>query len=291
MFTADTLAKHCVLVTGGGSGLGLDMARTFARHGAKVVICGRKPETLSQAAAEARTQSIHLETYPCDVRDRDAVNRMFTDLDARGCKVSCLVNNAAGNFLSATEDLSENAFRTVLEIVLHGTFNCTQEFGKRRITEGSGGTILNIVTTYTECGSAFVVPSACAKAGVHALTTSLAAEWATYGIRVNAVAPGPFPTTGAWERLIPDASMEEAFRSRVPMGRFGTPPELSDLALFLLSDHSSFINGACIPIDGGERLIAGQFNFLLGQGSRKELKSIFSQMKPRKSSGPSHRPR
>lgn len=283
MFTADTLATQCVLVTGGGSGLGLDMARTFARHGATVVICGRKAETLARAAADARQQSLHLETYTCDVRDRDAVNRMFTDLQARGYTISSLVNNAAGNFLSATEDLSENAFRTVLEIVLHGTFNCTQEFGRRLISAGAGGTVLNIVTTYTECGSAFVVPSACAKAGVHALTTSLAAEWAAYGIRVNAIAPGPFPTTGAWERLIPNASMEEAFRRRVPMGRFGTPSELSDLALFLLSDHSSFINGACIPIDGGERLIAGQFNFLLEQGSRENLKSMFARMKPRKS--------
>jgi NAD(P)-dependent dehydrogenase (short-subunit alcohol dehydrogenase family) len=189
------------------------------------------------------------------------------------------VNNAAGNFLSLAEDLSPNGFRSVVDIVLNGTFNCTQAFGKHRIALSRPGVVLNIVTTYTQCGSALVLPSACAKAGVYALTTSLAYEWATYGIRLNAIAPGPFPTEGAWARLVPGHALEETFRKRVPLGRFGRPEELADLATFLISDHSSFITGECITIDGGERLNAGQFNFILQSMSRDELRTVLAKMK------------
>ncbi|NDC36911.1 MAG: SDR family oxidoreductase, partial [Proteobacteria bacterium] len=197
---------------------------------------------------------------------------------------NCLVNNAAGNFLCPSEDLSANAFRIVIDIVLQGSFNCTSNFGKRLIEQKLPGSVLNIVTTYTEVGSSFVLPSACAKAGVYAMTTSLAYEWATYGIRLNAIAPGPFPTKGAWDRLVPDKNLEETFKSRVPMGRFGNPEELSNLAAFMLSDMAPYMTGECVTIDGGERLNGGQFNFVAQAMPRAELKNFlkaFRKERPR----------
>jgi NAD(P)-dependent dehydrogenase (short-subunit alcohol dehydrogenase family) len=277
MFTNDTLADKNILVTGGGSGLGLAMAKTFAALGARVAICGRREEKLQQAVAEIGHDAVY---EVCDVRDSQAVESMFTSLEARLGTINGLVNNAAGNFLAASEDLSDNAFNAVIDIVLKGSFHCTRAFGKRLIDKKEqGGVVLNIVTTYTESGSAFVLPSACAKAGVYAMTTSLAMEWATYGIRLNAIAPGPFPTEGAWSRLLPDKSIEEKYLKRIPAGRYGQHEELGWLATFLMSDMSAYITGECVTIDGGERLQAGQFNLFANMFPREQLKAFFGMIK------------
>lgn len=275
MLSNDTLSGKRVLITGGGSGLGFSMAKRFLELGARVAICGRNAERLEEARRTLGWSSA-LETVVCDVRDYEAVGTMFNELGA----VDALVNNAAGNFLSASEDLSPNAFKSVIDIVLHGTFNCTQHFGRQLIAAAKPGAVLSIVTTYAQTGSAFVLPSACAKAGVYALTKSLAFEWATYGIRLNAIAPGPFPTAGAWSRLVPDSSVEDAFRRRVPLGRFGTHGELADLAAFVLSDMAAFMTGECVTLDGGEQLTSGQFNFIADLMPRDKLRALFQSMKP-----------
>lgn len=285
MFANDLLKERAVLVTGGGSGLGRAMALRFATLGASVALCGRTEERLAETATEIERQGGRAVYEVVDVRDYDAVGKMLHSVVAKLGKLTDLVNNAAGNFYCASEDLTPNAFKTVVDIVLHGTFNCTQHFGRYLIDAQRGGSILNIETTYTEHGSAFVLPSACAKAGVHALTTSLAYEWAAYDIRVNSIAPGPFPTEGAWARLIPSANFEEQYRSRMPLKRFGRPDEVANLAAYLLSDLAAYITGETVVIDGGERLLAGQFNFLDQLMSRTELKALFGKMKAaRKSS-------
>lgn len=277
MFTQDTLENQRILVTGGGSGLGLAMARSFAAHGARVAICGRKEDRLQQAVQQIGEGTLY---RTCDVRDFEAVAVMMSELDSEMGGLTGLVNNAAGNFLSLAEDLSPNAFASVVDIVLKGTFHCTREFGRLQMASGRRDTsILNIVTTYTETGSAFVLPSACAKAGVYALTNSLAVEWAAYGIRLNAIAPGPFPTEGAWSRLLPDKSIEEQYLKRIPAGRYGRHEELANLAVFLMSDLSAYINGHCVTIDGGERLMAGQFNLFANMMPREQLKFLFDMVK------------
>ena len=282
MFTEDTLKNKLILVTGGGSGLGLAMAKGFNELGATVAICGRTESKLLEAKKKFKYPDKAL-TYVVDVRNYEAVGKMFQEIEKKtGRLVDGLVNNAAGNFLSNSEDLSPNAFKSIIDIVLIGTFNCTQHFGKSLIGAKQKGNIINIVTTYTETGSGFVLPSACAKAGVYALTTSLAFEWATYGIRLNAIAPGPFPTKGAWSRLIPDPNFEVQFKNRIPLGRYGNPEELSNLANFLMSDLSSYITGECITIDGGERLRTGQFSFIADLAPREKLKQLFDNLKPKK---------
>lgn len=278
IFSKDLLKGERILVTGGGSGLGLSMAAKFAELGAQVLICGRTEAKLKAAAEEIGKAGLPAEYYAVDVRDYDAVGAMFDHFDKNG-GVSGLVNNAAGNFLAASEEISPNAFKSVIDIVLQGTFNCTQHFGRRRIDQMLGGNILNIVTTYTRTGSSFVLPSACAKAGVEAMTKTLAFEWATYGIRVNAIAPGPFPTKGAWTRLIPDKKIEEFYLKRIPVGRYGEHQELSNLASFLMSNASSYITGDTITIDGGEALQGGQFNFIAQMMPRKDLKAMFAHVK------------
>jgi NAD(P)-dependent dehydrogenase (short-subunit alcohol dehydrogenase family) len=262
MFEADLLKDRVILVTGGGTGLGRSMGERFLELGAKLAIASRKTDVLETAAREM-TAAKGGEVLPvtCDVRDPEAVDRMVEAVYAHYGRLDVLVNNAAGNFVSPTERLSPRAVDAVLGIVLHGTFYCTLAVGKRWIESGSGGTMLNVVTTYAETGSGFVVPSAAGKAGVLALTRSLDVEWARHKIRVNAVAPGPFPTEGAWQRLLPSKELAEAFIKRVPMGRVGDHAELANLAVFLVSDRVSYINGECVVIDGGEWLRgAGQFN-------------------------------
>jgi len=281
MFTSDTLADQTILITGGGSGLGLAMAKKFSSLGSNIAICGRTEEKLQKAVNEIEkaANDSSVKYYVADVRDYDRIKEMIGEIVSDFGGMTGLVNNAAGNFLSASEDLSPGGFKAVVDIVLHGSFNCTHVFGNYLIDEKKKGNILNMVTTYSEdTGSAFVLPSACGKAGVLAMTRSLAYEWATYDIRLNAIAPGPFPTKGAWERLVPDESAEKKFLSKIPAGRYGDKEELANLATLLMSDMAPYITGECVVIDGGERLSAGQFNFIDKLGSREELKGFFKMM-------------
>lgn len=263
MFEKSLLKGKRILVTGGGTGLGLSMGRRFLELGAELVICGRREEVLGDAARSLATETGgKVETHRCDVRDPQAVEAMLDAAWASG-PLDALVNNAAGNFISRTEDLSPRAIDAVLGIVLHGSAYCTTGCGRRWLAEGRRAAVLSIVTTYAWTGSAYVVPSAMAKAGVLAMTRSLAVEWGGRGIRLNAIAPGPFPTEGAWERLVPRPDLARVFESQNPLGRVGAHLELANLASFLLADGSAYINGEVVTIDGGEWLQgAGQFNFL-----------------------------
>ncbi|MET0759434.1 MAG: SDR family oxidoreductase [Flavobacterium sp.] len=266
MLRDDALADKVIVVTGGGSGLGKAMTKYFMELGAKVAITSRDLDKLQNTAKELETETggtcLALQ---CDVRHYDQVENMLAEVLKAYGKVDVLLNNAAGNFISPTERLSANAFDTIIDIVLKGSKNCTLAFGKHWIdTKQTSSTILNIVTTYAWTGSAYVVPSATAKAGVLAMTRSLAVEWAKYGIRSNAIAPGPFPTKGAWDRLLP-GDLKEKFdlAKKVPLKRVGDHQELANLAAYLVSDFSAYINGEVVTIDGGEWLQgAGQFNLL-----------------------------
>ncbi|GGG78628.1 short-chain dehydrogenase [Parapedobacter pyrenivorans] len=259
------LQGKTIVVTGGGTGLGRAMATYFLQLGAHVVIASRKLDVLEKAAKEmAEATGGQVQAIACDVRDNAQVEQLLAAALERFGRVDALLNNAAGNFISPTERLSANAFSTIIDIVLKGTANCTLTFGKHWIAQQQPATILSIVTTYAFTGSAYVVPSAAAKGGVLALTRSLAVEWGKYGIRNNAIAPGPFPTKGAWERLLPgDLAKQFDFKNRVPLKRVGDHQELANLAAFLLSDFAGYINGEVITIDGGEWLQgAGQFSGL-----------------------------
>src|ERR1700726_4117666 len=266
MFQLDLFKGRSIFITGGGSGLGRSMALHFAKLGARLFVVGRREEPLKSACDEIHREGGAAAYATCDVRDYGAVEAAFSVAEEQFGEVNTLVNNAAGNFMARTEKLSPNAFNAVVSIVLNGTFHCTQAFAKRRIEKKLGGNILNITTTYAavNSGSGYVVPSACAKAGVLAMTTSLAVEWAKYHIRVNAIAPGPFPTEGAWSRLMPSSQFEQHAKDTHPMKRFGRHEELTSLAAFLVSDMAEYINGECVVIDGGQWLRgAGEFNDLL----------------------------
>ena len=266
MLQKEALKNKTVVVTGGGSGLGKAMSQYFLELGAKVVITSRNEDKIQKAAQElTQLTSGEVLAVPCDVRHYDQVEAVVQSANKHFGSVDVLVNNAAGNFISPTERLSANAFDTIIDIVLKGTKNCTLAFGKHWIAEKqTEKVVLNIVTTYAWTGSAYVVPSATAKAGVLAMTRSLAVEWAKYGMRFNAIAPGPFPTKGAWDRLLP-GNLKEQFdlAKKVPLKRVGAHQELANLAAYLVSDFSAYINGEVITIDGGEWLKgAGQFNLL-----------------------------
>ncbi len=266
MLRDNALKGKTIVVTGGGSGLGKAMTRYFLELGANVAISSRDLEKLENTAKELEQETGgKCLAVQCDVRHYDEVEAMLkTVLDNFG-QVDVLLNNAAGNFISPTERLSANAFDTIIDIVLKGTKNCTLAFGKHWIdTKQKRSKVLNIVTTYAWTGSGYVVPSAAAKAGVLAMTRSLAVEWAKYGMQFNAIAPGPFPTKGAWDRLLP-GNLKDKFdmAKKVPLNRVGEHQELANLAAYLVSDFSSYINGEVITIDGGEWLKgAGEFNIL-----------------------------
>lgn len=265
MLNADALKGKTIIVTGGGSGLGKSMTRFFLKCGAKVVITSRSIDRLTETA-QALIEETGGEVLPlaCDVRNYEEIESMFAKALNHFGEINGLVNNAAGNFISPTERLSHRAFDAVVDIVLKGSYNCSLLLGKYWIEKQIPGTVLNIVTTYAWTGSGFVVPSACGKAGVLALTQSLAVEWGKYGIRMNAIAPGPFPTPGAWDRLFPQELRDKLGMNpldKVPLKRAGEHHELANLACYLMSDYAAYINGEVVVIDGGEWLKgAGEFN-------------------------------
>ncbi len=265
MLKDGALKGKTILITGGGTGLGKSMGLYFLKLGANLIITSRKLDVLQNTAKEMESATGgKVLPLACDVREIDQVEKMWADSNSHFGKVDVVLNNAAGNFISPTERLSSNAFNTVLDIVLKGTANVTLTAGKYWIKEKQPGTFLNIVTTYAWTGSGYVVPSAAAKAGVLAMTRSLAVEWAKYKIRSNAIAPGPFPTEGAWSRLLPgDLVKKFDPAKKVPVGRVGDHQELANIAAYLVSDFSSYVNGEVITIDGGEWLMgAGEFNNL-----------------------------
>jgi NAD(P)-dependent dehydrogenase (short-subunit alcohol dehydrogenase family) len=281
MFTPDLLKNKRILITGGGTGLGKGMARRFLELGAIVHICGRRVEVLEQTAAELASQTKgQIHAIPCDVRNLDAVEAMIDSIWSEA-PLDVLVNNAAGNFIARTEELSPGAWNSVIGIVLMGTLNCTMACGRRWLKERKNATVLSISATYAPVGSAYVVPSAVSKAGVEALMRSLAVEWGDRGIRLNAIAPGPIPTQGAFSRVLPRPELETLALERNPLHRFGTVEELANLAAFLVSGGSGYINGEVIRMDGGEFLQgAGEFS-TLGRLLKEE---DWQALKPRKSS-------
>ena len=266
MFDVQLLKGKKIVVTGGGTGLGKSMATRFAELGADLVITSRRQNVIDETAKTLREFGGKVLAISCDVREPDQVESMVNKTVEEFGGIDILLNNAAGNFISPTENLSSNAFRTIVDIVLNGTFHCTQAVGKV-MRENKSGVILNIVTTYAWTGSGYVVPSACAKAGVLAMTRSLAVEWAKYGIRTAAIAPGPFPTKGAWSRLAPPGlGIQKKMTNRIPLKRVGEHIELANLATYLISDQAAYINGEVVTIDGGE--------WLKGAGEMNELEKI-----------------
>jgi NAD(P)-dependent dehydrogenase (short-subunit alcohol dehydrogenase family) len=279
MFQPDLLRDKRILITGGGTGLGKAMAQRFLELGATVYICGRREPVLIQTVAKLNSIApARIHSTPCDVRDLPRVEEMISTIWQDG-PLDIVVNNAAGNFMARTEELTPGAFDAVLGIVLIGTINVTMACGRRWLSAKHPGVILNIAATYADSGSAYVVPSAIAKAGVVSLTRSLAVEWGNRAIRMNAIAPGPIPTEGAFSRLLPRPELEKLALDRNPLGRFGTAEELANLATFLVSDGSSYINGEVVVMDGGEWLQgAGEFSSLGRQLTAKD----WELFKPRK---------
>ena len=257
MFKNDLLKDKRILVTGGGTGLGKEMASHFAKHGAELYICGRRENVLQDTAKEIIDKyktNVHYQTL--DIRASKDVEDYIESI-FNNAPLDCLVNNAAGNFISPTKDLSHKGFDAIANIVFHGTFYITHSVGKRWIEHKHKGSIINILATWVWTGSPYVVPSAMSKSGIHAMTQSLAAEWGKYGIKVNGIAPGPFPTKGAWERLNPGNNNDDGMMSTVPMGRVGEMIELQNLATFLMADGCEYLTGQTIGLDGAQYLTGG----------------------------------
>ncbi len=280
-FRPGLLEDRTLLITGGGTGLGRSMALKCAGLGARVAIVGRREDPLKATVDDIGRVGGKAAFSTCDVRDAASVRAAFDEVEQALGPINALINNAAGNFLCASEDLSDNAFDAVVKIVLYGTFNCTRELGKRLIGRKGEGNILSIVTSYAKTGSAFVLPSACAKSGVLSMMQSLAVEWAAYGIRLNAIAPGPFKTEGAFSRLMVGELEKQALR-RVPSKRFGDHDELTNLVAYMLSDASPYQTGDCVTIDGAEALFSGQQFAGFVHIDRAAAKEMMSSARPKK---------
>lgn len=279
MFTKDLLKGKRILITGGGTGIGRAMAERFLQLGAEVCICGRRAEVVQQTAKElSASTGGKIEAFKCDVRYTEDVEPLIEKLWSSG-PLDVLVNNAAGNFLAKTEDLSEHAFEAVIGIVLKGTINMTLACGRRWLKEQHKGVVLSIATTYADTGSAFVVPSAVAKAGVVALMRSLAVEWGGRGIRTVAIAPGAIRTEGAFSRLLPTPELEKALLEHNPLHRFGTLEEIANLGAFLVSDQAGYVNGEMVYMDGGETLAGSSSFSMIG---RRLPDAAWQMMKPKK---------
>ncbi len=277
MFTQDLLQGKRILITGGGTGIGRAMAERFLQLGASVFICGRRAEVVQQTAKELAAAG-SIEAFACDVREREQVEQLIEKIWATG-PLDILINNAAGNFLARTEELSPRAFDAVLGIVLHGTINMTLACGRRWLAGQHKGVVLDIATTYADTGSAYVVPSAVAKAGVVSLMRSLAVEWGGRGIRFVAIAPGAIRTEGAFSRLLPTPELEKKLLEHNPLHRFGTLEEIANLASFLISDQAGYINGEMVYMDGGETLAGASSFSMIG---RRLPDAAWEMMKPKK---------
>jgi NAD(P)-dependent dehydrogenase (short-subunit alcohol dehydrogenase family) len=281
-FASGLLAGRSIIVTGGGSGLGLAMAKSFVSYGASVTICGRRRERVDAAAPEIAASARDggaVEALAADVRDPAACEALVARAAERFGRVDGLVNNAAGNFLALSDKLTPNGFDTVVRTVLYGTVHCTLAVGRHLLARRAPGAIVSIAATYVWSGSAYVLPSACAKAGVLAMTRSLAVEWGGAGIRLNAIAPGPIPTEGAFSRLLADERAKASALARIPLGRFGDPSEVANLATFLLSDLCPYQTGDCVTMDGGEWLAgAGEFSDYRRLG-RETLEKAFEAVR------------
>jgi NAD(P)-dependent dehydrogenase (short-subunit alcohol dehydrogenase family) len=282
-YRVDLLAGQHILVTGGGTGLGAAMAARCGSLGAAVTVCGRRRAPLDETVAALREAGGQAEGLPCDVRKSDVVEATIDDAEQRQGPITMLLNNAAGNFLAHSHTLEDKGFDAIVDINLRGGFHVMRACGRRWIERGSGGSILSIVTTYAETGACFVLPSAASKAGIVAMTRSLAVEWGRHGIRLNAIAPGPIPTKGAWDRLVPGADFEEKMKASIPLQRFATKDDLSTLAVFLLSDALSFgISGQVVDLDGAAKWACGASFNELAQLPEEQLTATFDAMRPRR---------
>ena len=281
-FAPGLLSGRSLVVTGGGSGLGLAMAKTFASYGASVTISGRRGDRLDASLPEivaAARDGGAAAAFPADVREPAACESLVAHAAERFGKVDGLVNNAAGNFLALSDKLTPNGFDSVVRTVLYGSVHCTLAVGRHLLARKAPGAIVSIAASYVWSGSAHVLPSACAKAGVLAMTRSLAVEWGHAGIRLNAIAPGPIPTEGAFSRLLADDRAKANAVARIPLGRFGDPAEIANLATFLLSDLCPYQTGDCVTMDGGEWLAgAGEFSDYRRLG-REALEKAFETVR------------